>query len=149
MGTLFRNSVKFPCYNCVCLPVCKHKLLKDMFWQCKLIHYYWVNFINANGFTDGITKKVLMTMLKKANSFSKLMNKIFVPHADMMPGGSGESIAFHLYELSDGEKKLYSDSINPVNTIQLYWKHGITIYKYKPVGPYLLKHHHQERDYDL
>lgn len=148
MDILFRKSVRFPCSNCVCLPVCKHKLLKVMFYQCKLIHIYWINFTNTINPQDGITKKVLMIMLKEANSFSNLMNRIIVPHVDMIPGSAG-TISFHLYELSSGERMLYKDSINPTDTIQLYWNHGITIYKYKPVGSYLSEHYHQARDYDL
>jgi len=38
MGTSF---VTVPCYNCICVPICKNKSFHDMYLKCDLIRQFF------------------------------------------------------------------------------------------------------------
>lgn len=32
---------KLPCIDCICMPICRNKKLRNMFYECKLLTGYW------------------------------------------------------------------------------------------------------------
>ncbi len=47
-------TIKFPCHNCVCVPVCRHKHYNDLFVDCTLLRRVFnadSHNINGNMYT--------------------------------------------------------------------------------------------------
>jgi len=35
------DNTNVPCYNCICLPVCRHKKFHDLYFQCSILKIYF------------------------------------------------------------------------------------------------------------
>jgi len=132
--------------------MCKQKVLKRMFNECQLVEGHWkkysVNYV-ANVMTLN-KKRALKLCLKEALKLSRIMDRIFVPHINENPTSLVEQYSYVLYEVDETTTEDHAQypGVTPWETIMLYWTYGINIYKYKPIGPVMIKFH-RESDYIL
>ena len=47
-----KNNTVVPCYNCVCVAVCRHKTYDELYSQCQIIRSYLLWVLKDGGFAD-------------------------------------------------------------------------------------------------
>lgn len=68
------SKLNLPCINCVCLPMCKHKQVKEIFAQCSLIDEFWENSIDTS-----FNQTVAADVMELSSIFNETLNRYFVP----------------------------------------------------------------------
>ena len=66
--------MKLPCINCVCLPMCKHKQVREIFRQCSLIEEFWEDSIDKS-----FNQSVADDVMKLSLIFNETLDRYFVP----------------------------------------------------------------------
>ena len=47
-----QDNTVVPCYNCVCVAVCRHKTYDDLYSQCQILNDYLNWALRGGGFPD-------------------------------------------------------------------------------------------------
>lgn len=119
---------KLPCVDCICLAVCKHKCLRYMFYDCKLMIIYWREHVNLQPRDKGA-----LVALSTTQDLNHCMNRVFVPSYldDTMEKGFGIIDV----DVFPGGRTNIKKVIRTCETY--YEKHGIDLLKLRTIGKHL------------
>lgn len=119
---------ELPCINCICLAMCKHKCLRGIFSNCKLITTYWRISVNLR--PEAVAAVAALSIVQDIN---RLMNRVLIP--TYIDDSKGERFGLVDVEPSRDD---HTNTERIIRTCEVYHEmHNINLFELEPMGEYL------------
>ncbi len=107
------DEIKFPCIDCICMPICRNKPLLKIFRECQLIDSFLVDYVDNSS-----NRQIAVDIVAMCNTMNETLNRCFVPYFKDgdHPGSMGDGIGF----VDIRHSKPYSRDLRAERVINTY-----------------------------
>lgn len=128
------DETKFPCVDCICMPICRNKPIIKIFHDCQLINNFLVDYVDHSS-----NREIAVDIVAMCNIMNETLNRYLVPYFKDgdLPGNMGDRIGFVDIRHKRYSKDLRTERI--INTYRIFRRSfNVDMLEMPRIKPYLL-----------